>query len=78
MKVAVSEFKAKCTRMFRDVEELRETIEVTRRGKVIAIIQPPETGKTDPAEFLGCLQGTVSFAPDWDDPLGEDDWDAYK
>jgi len=78
MKVAVSEFKAKCTRMFRDVEELRETIEVTRRGKVIAIIRPPETGKTDPAEFLGCLQGTVSYTPDWDDPLGEDDWDTCK
>lgn len=39
MRVAVTEFKAKCTKLFRAVEQDNETIEITRRGKVIAVPQ---------------------------------------
>ncbi|MCD6388577.1 MAG: hypothetical protein J7L69_04120 [Desulfobulbaceae bacterium] len=76
MKVAVSEFKAKCTKFFRTIEEHNETIEITRRGKIIAIVRPPGKDKIEPTEFLDCLQGSIAFAPNWDDPLGEEDWDA--
>jgi len=76
MKVAVSDFKAKCTQFLRTVEDGKDRVEVTRRGKVIAIVCPSESGKQDPGLFLGCLQGNISFSPDWDEPLGESDWDA--
>ena len=76
MKIPVSEFKAKCSQIFRTIEEHSETVQVTKRGKIVAIVQPPSIEKTNPKEFLDCLQGTVSYSNDWDAPLGEKDWDA--
>jgi prevent-host-death family protein len=78
MKVAVSEFKAKCTHFLRAVEEGKERVEVTRRGKVIAVVSSSATGKQDPKLFLDCLHGNISFSPDWDEPLGDHDWDACR
>ena len=79
MKISVSEFKTKCTKFIRDVENLNQTIEITKRGKIVAVVTSPASPKKiDPQEFLGCLHGTVTYAPDWDSPLGEDDWDACR
>ena len=79
MQVSVSEFKTKCTKFIRDVANLNQTIEITKRGKIAAIVKPPASPKKiDPREFLGSLHGTATYAPDWDHPLGEDDWDACK
>jgi len=76
VRIAVSEFKAKCTQFLRAVEEGKDRVEVTRRGKVIAVVCPAEAVKPDPKLFLGCLHGSITFLPGWDEPLGEDDWDA--
>ncbi len=77
MQVSVSEFKSKCTKFIRDVADLNQTIEITKRGKIVAIVTPPTAlNKIDPYEFLDCLGGTVTYAPDWDQPLGEEDWEA--
>ncbi len=77
MKVSVTEFKSKCTQFIRDVADLNQTIEITKRGKIVAVVVPPElSNEIDPHKFLGCLEGTVSYAPDWEQPLGEDDWEA--
>ena len=79
MQISVSEFKAKCTKIIRDVTNLNQTIEITKRGKIVAIVTPPDSPKKiDPHEFLDCLHGTVTYAPDCDQPLGEDDWGACK
>ena len=79
MQISVSEFKTKCTKIIRDVATLKQTIEITKRGKIVAIVAPPDPPKKiDPYEFLDCLRGTVIYAPDWDQPLGEDDWAACK
>jgi antitoxin (DNA-binding transcriptional repressor) of toxin-antitoxin stability system len=70
MQISVSEFKTKCTKIIRDVANLNQTIEITKRGKIVAIVTPPEPPKKiDPHEFLDCLHGTVTYAPDWDQPL---------
>jgi len=76
MKVAVSEFKAKCTQFLRVVEEGEDRIEVTRHGKVIAIVSPSTVAKQDPKLFLDCLHGNLSFLPGWDESPDDDDWDA--
>ena len=77
MRVAVTELKAKCTKIIRDVEQLHQSVEVTKRGKVVAIIVPPSTiDKLAPHDFLDSLHGTVTFSKGWDDPLGEEDWEA--
>lgn len=78
MEMSVTDFKAKCTKVFRDIEKLDQPVEITRRGKVIAVVQQPPTSTTDPKEFLGCLHETLTFHSDWDSPLGEDDWEACK
>jgi len=60
MQISVSEFKTKCTKFIRDVANLNQTIEITKRGKIVAIVTPPAAPKKiDPHEFLGCLHGTV-------------------
>jgi antitoxin (DNA-binding transcriptional repressor) of toxin-antitoxin stability system len=74
MQIAVSEFKARCTEILRT---LKTPVEITNRGRIIAVVQPPPAaGPHNP--IVGCLEGTVTYAPDWDEPLGEDDWEACE
>ena len=77
MQISVSEFKANCTRIIRDVANVNQTIEITKHGKIVAIVTPPAAPKIiDPHEFLGCLEGTVIYTAGWEQPLGEYEWDA--
>ena len=39
--LSVSEFKARCTSILRQLEAQPERIEVTNRGRVIAVVLPP-------------------------------------
>jgi len=79
MQISVSEFKTNCAKFIQNVANFNQTIEITKRGKIVAIVTPPaSSNKIDPREFIGCLHGTVTYAPDWDQPMGEYDWDACK
>ena len=42
MQMPISEFKAKCTQVVREVGTKYKTVELTNRGKVIAQVIPPE------------------------------------
>jgi prevent-host-death family protein len=78
MKMPVSEFKAKCTQVLREVATAPYTVEVTKRGKVIAVVSSAKPEKDpDPNEFWGSLKGTVTYvSPDFDKALGDEDWEA--
>lgn len=76
MEMSVTEFKATCTKVLHDIEKQKKLVKITRRGKVIAVVQPVTDSGTDPEKFLGCLHDTLTFHPGWDDPLGEDDWEV--
>jgi antitoxin (DNA-binding transcriptional repressor) of toxin-antitoxin stability system len=78
MKVNVTNFKAKCTQYIRDLGTKRENIEITRNGKVVAVVSaPPEESRFNSA--WGCLSGTITdIASDFDEPLGDNDWDTCK
>ena len=79
MQMSISEFKAKCTQVVREVGTKYQTVELTNRGKVVAQVVPPEPEtKPDPRSFFGSLRGTVAYQPGWDEPLGEDDWEACQ
>lgn len=79
MQMSISEFKAKCTQVVREVGTKYQTVELTNRGKVVAQVVPPEPEtKPDPQAFFGSLRGTVAYQPGWDEPLGEDDWEACQ
>lgn len=79
MRMPISEFKAKCTQVVREVGTKYKTVELTNRGKVIAQVVPPEPEtKPGPQSFFGSLRGTVTYQPGWDEPLGEDDWETCQ
>lgn len=80
MKMSVTEFKAKCTQVVREVAFHPYSVEITNRGRVVAVLSPPEKSKeADPKEFWGSLKGSVTHvAPDFDEPMGDGDWEAAK
>jgi len=54
MKMSVSEFKAKCTWVLREVSTEYKTVEVTNHGKVIAVVESPKPEKKHaPKTFFG-------------------------
>jgi antitoxin (DNA-binding transcriptional repressor) of toxin-antitoxin stability system len=78
--VSVSDFKAHCTAILRDLDRHPQRIEVTNRGRVIAVVSPAESAASDePATWLGSLRGSVlrydaPFAP----AVDASDWDAAR
>ena len=80
MKMSVSQFKAKCTKVVREVATHPYSVEITNRGKVVAVVsQPAAEEQSSPKSFWGSLKGTVLYmAPDFDAPLGEKDWEATR
>lgn len=79
MKVAISEFKTKCTKIIRDISISKESVEITNRGCVVAVLSPsPASAGLDIKVFLGCLRGTAKYVGDIVSPLGEEEWDACQ
>ena len=78
MKMSVTEFKAKCTQVLREVATHPYTVEITNRGRVIAVVSPPAPPKApDPNTFWGSMKGTVLYIdPNFDEPMGDDEWEA--
>lgn len=80
MKISVSEFKARCTQVVRDVAAHPHQVEITNRGKVVAVVSaPPAQAPADPRLFWGSLNGSVAYlAPDFDEPMGDAEWEAAR
>ena len=71
-KIPITEFKAKCLSVFREVEEHHESVSIEKRGKTIAHIIPvSETGTGG----YGCMKGKVTIHDDINKPLDEE-WNA--
>lgn len=76
--MSVTDFKAQCTQVLREVAERRYQVEVTNRGKVVAVVRAPEEeSPPDPKSYVGRLKGTVTYLGDIVQPL-EEDWDAAR
>lgn len=80
MRMPISEFKAKCTHVLREVAKRPYNVEITNRGRVIAVVSPPQPErKPDPKKFLGSLAGTASYVGDIVSPaVKEKDWEACR
>ena len=76
--IPVSEFKASCTKILREVASGRKQIEVTNHGRVVAVVSPPKRLARSMKEFAGSLRGTVTYRKGWDAPMGTKDWDACR
>jgi prevent-host-death family protein len=77
--ISISEFKAHCTEEIRQVEKGEVTLKLTRHGKTVAVVQPPQTLAPSASlkDWIGSGEGSVVFAPDYD-PAGPafapEDW----
>ncbi|MFK5922422.1 MAG: hypothetical protein QM496_09605 [Verrucomicrobiota bacterium] len=83
-RVTVSDFKAHCTEYLRGLEKGNEILEITRHGKVVALVKKPEDeqpeGPRTIAELMGSMRGTVIFADDYDpdEPtFAPEDWEDH-
>lgn len=74
--VAVSEFKAKCIGLLKEVQRKREPMLVTVRGKPVAIVHPaPEHGS---GKRLGGLKGTMTIRQDLIRTDSSADWEMLR
>ena len=72
LEINVTDFKAKCLALFKELEARRyDKVVVTRRGRAIAELTPAVREVPDP---YGCLVGRAIIPPDLDltSPLLED------
>ena len=82
--ISVSEFKAHCAEELRSVESGDTQLEITRHGKIIAIVEHPQAATSEEAptiaEMMGSLRGSVTFADDDapDEPsFAPEDWEDH-
>jgi len=61
-RISISEFKVHCTEELRKIEKGDLILEVTRRGKVIAVVQPVVASTPTLAEWIGSGAGLMSPA----------------
>jgi len=72
LEINVTDFKAKCLALFKELEARRYSkVVVTRRGKPIAELAPAGSEVPDP---YGCMKGSVIIPPgvDLTEPVLED------
>ena len=71
--IPAGEFKAKCLKLLDQVEQERETLVITKRGRAVAQIVPIPA-ETD---FVGSMRGSVLWEGDIISPL-ENEWEAAQ
>jgi prevent-host-death family protein len=72
--ISAQEFRAKCLALLDEVQQTRQEIIVTKRGKPVARVVPIEQGKRD---TFGWMKGTGIILGDVISPSGEI-WDAER
>ena len=65
--IGAAEFKAKCLKLFDELEAGGEAITVTKRGKPVAVMLPPPSEEPGKGSLIGCMAGTVVR---YNDPFG--------
>lgn len=74
--IPAGQFKARCLALMDELQRTREPITVTKRGKPVARVFPPEREKDD---FFGSMAGKGRITGDIVSPVfDEDEWDCLK
>jgi len=79
--ISISEFKAHCTEEIRQVEKGEMALKLTRHGKTVAVVLPPQTlaPSSTLKDWIGSGVGSIVFAPDYDpaEPaFAPEDWNV--
>jgi antitoxin (DNA-binding transcriptional repressor) of toxin-antitoxin stability system len=80
-KISVTDFKARCLELFDRLSSgLLDEIEVTRRGKVVAIVTPPATDEAEARAVHGSMAGMTVMAPgvDLTEPVFDEELEAAE
>jgi len=65
-KIAAGEFKARCLTLMDEVQDTREPVLITKRGKPVAKLVPAQDSDR---EFIGRLKGIVQIVGDIESPI---------
>jgi prevent-host-death family protein len=80
MDISVSDFKQRCLDIIRRVERTGRPVTITRRGRVVARLQPPPVlaeGGRRPWEELRALGGRLLAAPG-ESVVRDEDFEALR
>ncbi|PYO20611.1 MAG: type II toxin-antitoxin system prevent-host-death family antitoxin [Candidatus Rokuibacteriota bacterium] len=68
------EFKARCLRVMEEVKKYRTPVVITKKGKPVAKLVPPDEPRKD---VFGCMAGTIKILGDVEAPVLPpiDEWD---
>jgi prevent-host-death family protein len=70
------EFKARCLRVMEEVNKYRTPVVITKKGRAVAKLVPPDAPATD---VFGCMAGTARIVGDVEAPiLPAGAWDAVR
>lgn len=68
------EFKARCLRVMEEVKKYRTSVLITKKGRPVAKLVPPDAPATD---VFGCMVGTARIVGDVEAPvLPAETWKA--
>ena len=79
--VSVTDFKARCLEFFDRLSDgSLDEIEVTRRGKVVAVVTPPPTDEVEARSVHGSMAGMVLVSPgvDLTEPIFDEELEAAE
>jgi prevent-host-death family protein len=76
--IAISEFKAKCLAMLKQVSRTKKPIRVTRFGKPIADVMPPAVVQPR-AALIDSMKDSMEIVGDIISPANdEDEWEVLR
>jgi prevent-host-death family protein len=74
--IPAGQFKAQCLRVMEEVRTKRSPVLITKRGKPLAKLVPPDEKLPD---ILGCLDGKIEILGDIISPVTPlEDWEGLK
>jgi prevent-host-death family protein len=74
--MTATEFRARCLRVMDEVREKRLVVLITKRGRPVAKLVPPDEPARD---VFGCLVGKLEIVGDVERPVIEsDEWHATR
>ncbi len=65
-RMPAGEFKARCLRVMEEVKTYRVPVLITKKGKPVAKLVPPDEQTSD---VFGCMAGTAEIAGDVEAPV---------
>ena len=75
--MGAGEFKAKCLRVMEEVRKYRTPVVITKKGRPVAKLVPPDEPKRS---IFGCMADKIKIVGDVESPVLPpiDEWDMYR